>query len=204
MIQSFLFALLLGYGAAVPIGPMNVEIARRNLRFGTRFGICFGLGACTADLVYLVLIAVGALAILQTTLMIQIVGIIGGLLLTWFGISALRLKEVKATNNNAIPPSIFKNYLQGLGLTLLNPITIIFWGSVSSHIVLTSDQQPHALAIAGAGVAVATLSWVFSINTLLHRTKHRLSDKITHKLNTFGGIILLIFAMISFYESLLG
>ncbi len=204
MMQSFLFALLLGYGAAVPIGPMNVEIARRNLRFGTRFGIGFGLGACTADLVYLVLIALGALAILQTPLMIQMVGIIGGLFLTWFGVNALRLKEAKPTDNTAIPPSILKNYLQGLGLTLLNPITIIFWGSVSSHIVLTNDQQPHALAIAGLGVAVATLSWVLSINTLLHRTKHRLSDKITHKLNVFGGIILLMFAIMSFYESLLG
>ncbi len=34
-ISHLLFGLLLGWGAAIPIGPMNLEIIRRNLRYGT-------------------------------------------------------------------------------------------------------------------------------------------------------------------------
>jgi threonine/homoserine/homoserine lactone efflux protein len=38
-----LFGILLGMGAAIPIGPINLEIIRRNLRFGTSFGIATGM-----------------------------------------------------------------------------------------------------------------------------------------------------------------
>src|SRR3954464_16040460 len=39
----------LGLGAAAPIGPVNVEIARRTLRFGRRAGFALGCGAVTVD-----------------------------------------------------------------------------------------------------------------------------------------------------------
>jgi L-lysine exporter family protein LysE/ArgO len=200
----FLLGLLLGFGAAVPIGPMNVEITRRNLRFGTRYGLSFGLGACSADLVYLILIALGALVLLQHPLVLRAVGLTGALILTWFGINAIRLKAIKAKNDQSVPPSLFKNYSQGLMLTLLNPITIIFWGSVSSHIVISADQHLTSIFLAGLGVAIATISWASGLNLVLHLTKHKLSDSFIHRINVLGGVILLLFAMMGFYQGLLG
>lgn len=200
----FLLGLLLGYGAAVPIGPMNVEITRRNLRFGSRFGLAFGIGASSADLVYLILVGMGALALLQYPLVLRTVGFIGALILTWFGINAIRMKPVKAKNGRSVPPSLLKNYSQGLMLTLLNPITIVFWGSVSSHIVIMADNNYTSLLLAGVGVGIATFSWAAGLNLLLHITKHKLSDSFIHKLNLFGGVILLLFAMMGFYEGIIG
>ena len=37
--------ILLGWGVAVPLGPVNVEIARRTLRGGFRAGFFLGMGA---------------------------------------------------------------------------------------------------------------------------------------------------------------
>lgn len=202
--HTFFTGLLLGYGAAVPIGPMNVEITRRNLSFGTPYGISFGLGACSADLIYLVLVAVGALTLLQHPMTMRIVGLVGALILAWFGISALRMKPLRAVLKPKIPPSYFKNYTQGLLLTIVNPITILFWASVSSHLVIASDLHHHLLIIAGAGVSCATVSWILFINGVLHKTRHKLSDNLIHKLNVFGGVILLIFAMMGLFESLVG
>src|SRR5688500_19678667 len=47
--------VLLGLGAAVPIGPVNVEMARRALRGGFFAGFALGCGAVTVDVLYLVL-----------------------------------------------------------------------------------------------------------------------------------------------------
>jgi L-lysine exporter family protein LysE/ArgO len=44
--------VLLGLGAAAPIGPVNVEIARRTLRFGQIAGFLLGCGAVTIDVAY--------------------------------------------------------------------------------------------------------------------------------------------------------
>src|SRR5688572_28080260 len=51
--------ILLGLGAAAPIGPVNVEIARRSLRHGFRGGFLLGLGAVTVDVAYAVLASLG-------------------------------------------------------------------------------------------------------------------------------------------------
>ena len=92
MLHQFIFGLLLGLGAAIPLGPMNLEIIRRNLRFGSVYGIALGLGACSADVTYLVLLSLGALSILTHPLILQVIGVIGSSILLWFGYSALRLK----------------------------------------------------------------------------------------------------------------
>ena len=65
MLNLFIFGLFLGWGAAIPIGAINLEIIRRNLRFSTASGLAFGLGACVADVTYLVLLSVGILQFLN-------------------------------------------------------------------------------------------------------------------------------------------
>ncbi|HET7560610.1 MAG TPA: LysE family transporter [Limnochordia bacterium] len=51
--------LALGYGAAIPIGPVNVEIIRRGLAGGFWPAFTLGLGACSADTAYVLLILGG-------------------------------------------------------------------------------------------------------------------------------------------------
>jgi len=59
----FLNGLALGLGAAAPIGPVNVEIARRTLRFGRRAGFLLGCGAVTVDVGYAVVTSSASVAL---------------------------------------------------------------------------------------------------------------------------------------------
>lgn len=52
MLLLLINGVLLGLGAAAPIGPVNVEIARRTLRFGGLAGFLLGCGAVTIDVAY--------------------------------------------------------------------------------------------------------------------------------------------------------
>src|SRR3990167_1452244 len=195
-----LTGVLLGMGAAIPIGPVNLEIIRRNLRFGTPYGVTTGLGACTADLTYLVLLCLGALFLLQYPDVLRATGMIGSLILAWFGISALRSKPIDIKEKNS-PPSLIRYTIEGYLITLINPYTILFCASISSQISITAAMNEDAVLFAGSGVMIGSIGWVIFLNTLLHFTRSRLTATAIKWLNYIGGIILLSFAITGFLHA---
>lgn len=188
-------SILLGWGAAVPIGPINLEMMRRNLTYGARFGVGIGLGACSADLTYVVLLCVGALALLNHAVTLQIIGIIGSCILAWFGWSALRAKALTIGDTGNKPASIAKSWLEGYLLTLINPFTILFWASVSAQLLTLTAAHSTAILIAATGVMLGTFSWVCIYNTVLHITRHKLTPRAIRGLNIAGGLILIGFSL---------
>ena len=199
MWHHIFYGLLLGWGAAIPLGPLNFEMIRRNLRFGTPQGIMLGFGACSADLTYLVLLLLGALAILTYPTVLMVVGALGSLVLLWFGIMALRmpiLKEASTTEKNKPLKCLSVHWLQGYAISLLNPYTIIFWASVGAQVaVMAAHSSQLALYYVAAGVILGTVSWVLGCNFVLHFTRHRFSARVMHYLNIAGGIILIGFGL---------
>lgn len=208
MLHQIIFGLLLGWGAAIPIGPMNLEIIRRNLQLGTVYGLALGAGICIADLTYITLLSIGALSVLSHPLMLKIIGILGGLILGWFGFSAIRMQSQKfaektvASENNKKAP-LWRHVLEGYLLTLINPSTVLFWSSVSAQIALNARLQEHNALFTAAGVVLGTFSWACGLNTVLHFTRHKLSNQHMHYLNIAGGCILLMFAAMSLIRAFL-
>lgn len=204
MLQEFIFGLLLGWGAAIPIGPINLEIIRRNLRFGTPAGVGLGFGAGFADVTYLSLLSFGALQILVHPLVIKIIGIIGALILAWFGFSALikaAPQSASAIKEHRAKRSFIRNLLEGYVLTLLNPMTLIFWSSISATLAVKTHEIPHAIIYAGIGVLCGTLSWSNGLNIFVHFTRHKLSNRAMQILNIVGGVILLGFAIVGLWRA---
>ncbi|MDF1655358.1 MAG: LysE family translocator [Coxiellaceae bacterium] len=200
------YGILLGLGAAMPVGPVNLEIVRRNLRFGTTSGMLLGLGAACTDLTYLLLLSLGALTLLTHHTVLNVIGLIGAFILAWFGIEALRTKITEDPSKNDKPikrKAQWRHWLEGYLMTLLNPMTILFWASVSSQVALQAHNNHPAIAFMGAGVIIGAYGWVVSINTTLHFTRHRFSQKVMQRINWAGGIILIGFAIYGLTHTLL-
>src|SRR5258708_21256991 len=105
---------LLGIGAAAPIGPVNVEIARRTLRSGFRAGFALGCGAVTVDVAYAVCVSLagpGLQSIQSHKVASAALGFAGGALLAYLGISCLRHAAREESIDVASPPSSARNYL---------------------------------------------------------------------------------------------
>lgn len=197
MLHSYILGFLLGLGAAIPLGPLNIEIIRRNLILGVRYGVFFGFGACSADLIYLILLSLGALTLLTHPIVLKTVGVVGSCIIAWFGFSALRIKNNMIDAETVKPKNkpVYMHYLQALSLTLLNPYTIIFWASVSSQVAGLVKHADGSIIGAGVGVATSTVLWVISLNALLHFTRHKFSKRQMQTLNIIGGVLLLFFAL---------
>jgi L-lysine exporter family protein LysE/ArgO len=181
---------------------VNLEIVRRNLRFGTPSGLSLGLGACTADVTYLVLLCLGTLSLLQYPEVLRVIGLIGSLVLAWFGISALRA-QIPTTPEHTTRHALWKHTLEGYCMTLINPFTILFWASVTSQISLAASQHSNIILLAGSGVILGTVSWVVFLNSIVHFTRHRLNATVIKWLNYLGGTILLGFACVGLYKSIM-
>lgn len=200
----FLIGLLLGWGAAIPVGPINLEVVRRNLYLNTQSGIAFGLGACSADVTYLFLLNAGLLFFLNHSIILQITSVIGALVLIWFAYQAFRAKiPVDNQGKTAMPAPLWWQYLQGYLLTLLNPFTLLFWFSVSAQIAGFASEGKVVVWLLGVGVLAGTISWILSLNTILHFTRHRLKATTINKINKLGGLILLGFAVFSLWHTFL-
>lgn len=195
MLHLIFIGLLLGWGAAIPIGPLNLEIIRRNLHEGMAAGIGLGLGACSGDITYLILLSIGALAILSHTIVLKVFGVVGACILAWFGYQALTTRVHNESHRPLKAKPAWRHYLEGYALVLVNPYTVLFWLSVSSQIATYASNGVSATMAMGLGVVIGVTSWALGLNTLLHVTRHRLSSSTMLWLNRCGGAIIIGFAI---------
>lgn len=195
MLHLIIIGLLLGWGAAIPIGPLNLEIIRRNLHFGALAGTAIGLGACSGDITYLILLSVGALAILTHAALLKVFGVLGALILVWFAYQSLTMKVDNEAHTELRAKPLWRHYLEGYALIMVSPYTVLFWLSVSSQIATYASSGISASMLMGVGVILGVTSWCIGLNLAIHHTKHRLSAMTMQWLNRLGGIIILGFAV---------
>lgn len=201
MLETFILGLLLGWGAAIPMGPVNIEIMRRNLTYGWSAGFTLGLGACAADLCYILILSFGLLSILRYPMILGSLGMAGSLVLAWFAYGAFRLSTVPAHGHEVPRKSASRSFIEGLAMTLVNPFTVLFWMSVSAQLAGLSGQS-HQVGIAAAGVILGTLSWITVYNATLHLTRKRITPRIRKILNIIAGLVLVGFAVYGFIHGL--
>jgi arginine exporter protein ArgO len=180
--DAFLQGMLAGYGIAVPVGAIAILIVEMGLRNGFRSGFLAGAGAASADLVYAALAGAAgqALAVILTPYAVPLRAL-SGLLLVAIALNGLWkvIRQVRAEKHQAQQPAAAANrpagrapvYLQFLGLTLLNPLTIAYFGALilGGGVALTT-LTARLLFVAGA--ALASLSWqslLAGLGALAHR-----------------------------------
>jgi len=132
MSGTFLAGVVAGYGVAVPVGAIAVLIAGLTARTSLRVGAAAGLGAATADGVY-ALVAVlggaalaGAIAPIATPLRWAAAGV----LLLLAGHTAWSALKKPARRVDPGTTTARTAYLGILGLTLLNPATVVYFAAL--------------------------------------------------------------------------
>jgi L-lysine exporter family protein LysE/ArgO len=197
MFLSLLQGLLLGVGAAAPIGPVNVEIARRTLRGGFRAGFVLGLGAVTVDVVYAVLVALSIRPVTARGWLVTGLTFAGCALLVYLGIQCLR-EFVRDREPDLSPQSgpLARGYITGLLMTALNPMTLAFWFTV----VPAQAAGVEVPALLAVGVFLATVSWVVFFAGIVGVAAGRARHRVLRLANLAGGVVLLLFAGLAIWR----
>ena len=166
-LNIFLSGTWLGLGAAAPVGPVNVEIARRTLSNGFWAGFFLGCGAVSADLTYAVLTSLSLGPVVNRPALKWPLAAAGLAFLAYLGVQNLRsaarharVDPLAASAPGGAARRHAGGYAAGLFMTLLNPFTLVFWFiAVPAAGAITKDPR-HDLPMICAGVFAGTISWV--------------------------------------------
>ncbi|MEA2029750.1 MAG: LysE family transporter [Campylobacterota bacterium] len=190
--ESFIEGMLLGLGAAVPIGVINILIMNTALQ-SYKGAVAIGFGAMSADILYLGSILLGITAFFNNSTLLNILGIFGAAFLGYmaFVIFDSRNRALEKALKVLNKKSIFGFYLKGFGLTFINPYTVAFWLSIASY---TANKNLDTM-MSILGLFLAIFLWITLMPYAIHRSKHRISQKVSFAISIISALILGFFAI---------
>jgi threonine/homoserine/homoserine lactone efflux protein len=195
--MAFWEGVLAGFGIAIPVGAIAILIVDSSLRQGFRTGFAAGAGAATVDLIYALLaVLVGAALasiIAPYALTLRVVSAVILVAVGGYGIWRVRSanpgREIDQEHGNE--RGLLGTYARFIGLTLLNPITIVYFAALilAREAGATMTAFDRFLFVLGAGLA--SLSW----QTLLAGTgalaKRYLSPRFQLIASVFGNLLVI-------------
>ncbi|WP_030247654.1 MULTISPECIES: LysE family transporter [unclassified Streptomyces] len=137
MTAALVAGLLAGYGIAVPVGAVGTYLVSLTARTSLRTGVCAALGVATADGLYALAATLGGTAlagalrpVLGPLRWVCVLVLLA--LAAWGAIGAVREYRGHrlATRTAPAPPGPARAYLGLLGITLLNPTTVIYFAAL--------------------------------------------------------------------------
>jgi threonine/homoserine/homoserine lactone efflux protein len=163
-------------------GPDMTLFLGKAVRQGTAAGIAAMLGASVGILIHTTLVALGLSALLAASATaFTILKVVGALYLLWLAIQAVR--HGSALNIDANKPlgagePLYRTWLMGLGVNLLNPKIIMFFVTFLPQFVTAGD--PHApqklvflgvmLVVVAVPISVVMIIFAARLASLLKRT----------------------------------
>lgn len=162
MLEAALAGVVAGYAIAIPVGAIAVLIIHTSMTSGLRHGLAAGAGTATADLIYATIAAfAGAGVAAFIGPLVAPLRVVGGLVLVGIGVyGMLGAWQSRDRDTGASLPAHRphgRTFVAVLGLTLLNPATVIYFAALTVGLPFLGDLGDR-LVFAGAAF-VASLSW---------------------------------------------
>src|SRR5690606_17857942 len=194
--RPFLSGIVAGYGVAVPVGAIGILIIETGLRNGLRKGLAAGAGAATADLIYAVVAVIGGAGAAAA---IGDIGpgfrYVGGVVLVVMALLGIR-RAIR--QDGVVERGAGRTYAAFLGLTLVNPMTVLYFAAVVMGLGLATGMTPVEGIAFIAGAAVASLSWQWLLAFGGFTLGSRLSERARRWLAVAGNLLVLGLAVTIF------
>jgi threonine/homoserine/homoserine lactone efflux protein len=207
-LSAFWQGMLAGYGIAIPVGAIAILIVDLALRRGFRPGFAAGAGAASADAIYAALaVAAGAVLAVALRPFASPLGIAGGIVLIGLGVSGVwrartREEALEALRENGRSP--WRVYLQFLGLTLLNPLTIVYFAALILGGSLSDNQSPAGGLMFVLGAGLASLSWQSLLAGVGAQLGKRLSMRARWATTLAGSLVVVALGLRLLARALIG
>ncbi|MEV5975872.1 LysE family transporter [Streptomyces sp. NPDC052114] len=158
--------LLAGYGIAMPVGSVGTYLVALTARTSLRTGACAALGVATADGLYALAAAVGGASLSRlvapAVVPLRWASVLVLLALAARGaVVAVRTYRGRAgtADRTGTPPGAARAYAALLGVTLLNPATVVYFAALVLGGPATASLTHPEQAVFALAAFVASASW---------------------------------------------
>ncbi|GHI03677.1 lysine transporter LysE [Streptomyces cellostaticus] len=166
MTAALLAGLLAGYGIAVPVGAVGTYLVSLTARTSLRTGVCAALGVASADGLYALLAAAGGSALAAALRpVLSPLRWVSALVLAALAVrvALLALRQYGAQQLTTRPerpvPDAGRAYLGLLGITLLNPVTVVYFVALVLGTSTADAVRPLERAGFVLAAFAASASW---------------------------------------------
>jgi threonine/homoserine/homoserine lactone efflux protein len=182
--QSLLLGVAAGYAIAIPFGPIAILIVRTGVRQGLRAAAAAGAGAATADLIFATIAMLfGAVASAFLAPVLPAARLVAGAALAVIAVRGL-LAAPQTMDRESGGVRAGSTYLLFLGLTMLNPPTVIYFVSLAIALPeVSADFASRAAFVVGA--FLSSLSW----QELLALVGAMLHGRLTPRLQRITAVV---------------
>ncbi|MFF5189265.1 LysE family transporter [Streptomyces sp. NPDC000345] len=166
MTGALVAGLVAGYGIAVPVGAVATYLVSLTARTSLRTGACAALGVATADGLYALVATVGGSAVAAALRPVLVpLRWVSALVLLVLAVRGTRtaLREYRAhrlaTRSAPAPPTPARAWLSLLGITLLNPTTVVYFAALVLGNGTTGSVRPLEQGVFVLAAFAASASW---------------------------------------------
>ncbi|WP_030675016.1 LysE family transporter [Streptomyces cellulosae] len=166
MTPALVAGLLAGYGIAVPVGAVGTYLVSLTARTSLRTGACAALGIATADGLYALVATLGGAALADalrpvlgplrwaSALVLLALAVLGA-------VTALRHYRGHrlATRPETPAPGPGRAFLGLLGITLLNPVTVLYFAALVLGTHTEEAVRPLEQGVFVLAAFAASASW---------------------------------------------
>ncbi|KQL36615.1 MULTISPECIES: LysE family transporter [Bacillaceae] len=196
--NSIFTYILLGISLAAPVGPVNAAQLDTGIKNGFFHAFIFGFGALTADILYMIMVYFGVGQFIDSPYIKIFLWTFGCFVLTYTGIeNLLTLNKIKINMSSGKRIRLRQALLSGFLISLLNPLTILFWlGIYGSILAQTSvSLQDDQLIIFSLAIIVGVILWDTIIAFLSSGARKYLSTRFLILISLLSSLSMIAFGI---------
>jgi threonine/homoserine/homoserine lactone efflux protein len=206
MFEAMVAGAVAGFAIAIPVGAIAILIIHTGLTRGLRTGLAAAAGAASADGIYATIAVLAGIGV--SNVIGPLVGplrVVGGLVLILLGVRGLlTLRSPRGIGEadvlEAAAPGHRRTYLELLGLTLLNPATVIYFAALTVGLPVLTDTGER-LAFAAAAFA-ASLTWQCGLAVFGAALGRGAGHRLRRPTVIFGNAIVIALGVLIMLEGL--
>ncbi len=196
----FIKGIILGFAIAAPVGPIGVLCIRRTLNYGRLSGICSGLGAAFADMMY------GLIAFLGLNLLSDFLlewqywlRIGGGIFLMLWGIRTFLAKPQEKAKP-VTHGTLIKDFVSTFLLTLSNPLTILSFLAIFAGLGIVKNVSDRGGWLI-LGVFLGSCLWWMILSEGVTFIRKWVNKDFMKWVNRVAGLIIVGFGIAAFISA---
>jgi len=166
VIAPLVAGLVAGYGIAIPVGAVGAYLVSLTARTSLRTGMSAALGVATADGVYALVAVAGGAALVGVLEPVTVPlkwasGLVLAVLAVLGAVTAVRQYRSPGQDSGARPSIAApgRAYLSLLGITLLNPMTVVYFTALVLGSGAAVAQRPWERGVFVLAAFAASASW---------------------------------------------
>lgn len=191
-LEGLKFGLLLQFA----VGPMCLMVFNTAQNTGFLVALSLVVAITLVDAFYILLASLGASKLLGNKKVEKIVKMLGAIVLMVFGLNIiLNVFKINIIPGLNLKPNSSSAFIQGIILTLSNPITIVFWGSILTTKIIEGKFKKKELVIFSTGLVSATVLFLSIVAILGMVLSNFIPYIISKILNVLVGLIIIGFGI---------